>query len=165
MWKSGHLVCWSVHVQPWLLIPPPGLPEQPDLWNFLNFVFWSWQEVTPAVPRRASHSHFPQITRLWAECGEGRLSVVFAGPMESLCKQGSTTELPQLRVSSTWILNYHLKNRLFKIIGFLQGRVVLWKSRSNWFTDRFGLWLPLHVFLPFQQNNKIRDFLENGSQN
>lgn len=67
----------------------------------------------------ASRSHFLQITGLWARHGEGRLSVLFAGPMDSLCKQGSTMELPELealRASFPWIRNYHLKNRLFKIV-------------------------------------------------
>lgn len=51
-----------MRVQHWPLIPSPGFPEQPDLWNFLNFECLTLQEVTTAVwatvPKHASRSHF-----------------------------------------------------------------------------------------------------------
>lgn len=47
-------------VQRCLLIPYPGLPEQPGVWNFLNFECLTLQEVIIAVwapvPKHASHT-------------------------------------------------------------------------------------------------------------
>lgn len=50
---------------------------------------------------------------------------------------------------------------MFKIV--LYTTKLSFEGPSQWFSDQVGLQLPLHVFLSFQQNNKIRSFLESKS--
>lgn len=74
-----------VHVQRCLLIPNPGLPEQPEVWNFLNFECLTLQEVVRYsylgyCPKTSfPYSHYPkyifsQTVGVWAQDLEWRLS-------------------------------------------------------------------------------------------